>query len=82
VREVIAMIAAAGAELAGVAVGLNRQERGAGDLSAIQELEQAHGIPVLSIIDMDHIITYLESGDASMTQALQAMKEYRNRYGV
>lgn len=82
VREVIAMIAAAGAELAGVAVGLNRQERGAGSLSAIQELEQAHGVPVLSIIDMEHIICYLEAGDARMGPSLEAMRQYRNKYGV
>lgn len=82
VREVIAMIEAAGAQLAGVAVGLNRQERGVGALSAIQELEQAYEVPVLSIIDMDHIISYLESGDASQAGPLQAMKEYRDRYGV
>ena len=82
VREVIAMIAEAGAELAGVAVGLNRQERGAGALSAIQELEQAHGVPVLSIIDMEHIICYLEAGDARMRPSLEAMRQYRNKYGV
>jgi len=81
VREVIAMIEGAGAELAGVAIGLNRQERGEGALSAIQELEQDHEVPVLSIIDMSHIIDYLEqSGEAG--QALDAMKEYRSRYGV
>jgi orotate phosphoribosyltransferase len=82
VREVIAMIEAAGASLAGVAVGLNRQERGAGALSAIQELEQAYGVPVLSIIDMDHIISYLETGDAGMKTSLAAMMAYRDRYGV
>ena len=80
VREVITMIEEAGASLAGVAIGLNRQERGAGELSAIQEIEQAHGIPVLSIIDMAHIIDYLESqGDPD--GALQGMQEYRGKYG-
>lgn len=82
VREVIAMIAAAGAGLAGVVVGLNRQERGAGELSAIQEIEQAYAVPVLSIIDMNHIIAYLETGDASVEPSLRAMKEYRDNYGV
>ncbi len=85
VREVARMIEDAGAQLAGVAIGLNRQERGAGELSAIQELEQAHGIRVLSIIDMDHIIAYLgqETPDAEGTaDALQAMIAYRERYGV
>ena len=81
VREVITMIEEAGASLAGVAIGLNRQERGAGELSAIQEIEQAHGIPVLSIFDMAHIIDYLESqGDPD--GALQGMQEYRGKYGV
>ena len=81
VREVIAMIDAAGASLAGVAIGLDRQERGAGDRSAIQELEQEHGIPVMSIIQMGHIIDYLEaSGERG--EALTAMKEYRAQYGV
>ncbi len=81
VREVIAMIESAGATLAGVAIGLNRQERGEGDKSAIQELEQAYGIPVMSIIEMGHIIDYLE-GQGGQTEALEAMKEYRGQYGV
>lgn len=81
VREVIGMIESAGATLAGVAIGLNRQERGAGELSAIQEIEREHGIPVLSIIDMAHLIEYLENaGDAA--ESLAAMRAYRDRYGV
>jgi orotate phosphoribosyltransferase len=81
VREVITMIENAGATLAGVAIGLNRQERGEGDLSAIQELEQAYGIPVLSIVAMVDIIAYLgQTGGAD--RELDAMKEYRSRYGV
>lgn len=81
VREVIAMIEGAGARLAGVAIGLNRQERGEGELSAIQELEKTYEVPVLSIIDMSHIIAYLEQTGES-AEALEKMKEYRNRYGV
>ncbi|MBA6413586.1 orotate phosphoribosyltransferase [Parahaliea sp. F7430] len=81
VREVIAMIESANATLAGVAIGLNREEKGAGELSAIQEIEQAHQIPVLSIINMSHIIEYLEqAGDSA--EALAAMRQYRERYGV
>ena len=82
VREVIAMIDAAGARLAGVVVGLNRQERGEGARSAIQEVEQEYGVPVLSIIDMEHIIAYLEAGDVAPATVLEAMKAYRARYGV
>jgi orotate phosphoribosyltransferase len=82
VREVIALIESAGGTLAGVAIGLNRQERGAGELSAIQELEQAHGVPVVSIIDMDHIIAYLTSANDAPDGALFAMQGYRKRYGA
>ncbi|MEM1112562.1 MAG: orotate phosphoribosyltransferase [Pseudomonadota bacterium] len=79
VREVVEMIEAADAELAGVAIGLNRQERGQGERSAIQELESAYGISVLSIIDMAHIIEYLE---AQAHDAVPAMYAYRDQYGV
>jgi orotate phosphoribosyltransferase len=82
VREVIAMIEDAGATLAGVAIGLNRQERGEGELSAIQEVEQAFNVPVLSIIEMGHIIDYLGGEDDAPIGALAAMREYRERYGV
>jgi orotate phosphoribosyltransferase len=82
VREVIAMIAEAGAELAGVAIGLDRQERGAGELSAIQEVERAYQVPVLSIINMSHLIDYLENSDSDFADVLADMKEYRERYGV
>lgn len=82
VREVIDMIEAAGASLAGVAIGLNRQERGAGELSAIQELEREYGIPVLSIIDISHIIAYLEAAGDSQASLVEAMQSYRERYGV
>lgn len=82
VRQVIGMLHAAGAELAGVAIGLNRQERGETDGSAIQELQQSHGVQVVSIIEMAHIIDYLESEGESAAPELTAMKKYRDRYGV
>ncbi len=82
VREVIALIEAAGAELAGVAIGLNRQERGAGELSAVQEVERSYAVPVLSIIDMSHIIEYLQAGRDGPQGVLEGMMNYRERYGV
>jgi orotate phosphoribosyltransferase len=82
VREVIKIINEAGADLAGVVIGLDRQERGAGELSAVQEVGQAHGVPVLSIIAMDHIINYLETGDQGPGGVLAAMRQYREHYGV
>lgn len=82
VREVIAMIEAAGATPAGVVIGLDRQERGAGEHSAIQELEDSHGFPVISIIEMSHIIDYLEASGSAPETTIAAMKAYRQRYGV
>jgi orotate phosphoribosyltransferase len=82
VREVIRMINEAGADLAGVVIGLDRQERGAGELSAVQEVEQAYGVPVLSIINMGHIINYLEAVDHGVSGVLGAMRLYREHYGV
>lgn len=82
VREVIGMIKDAGAEPAGVVIGLDRQERGTGKLSAVQEVEQTHGVSVLSIITMSHIISYLEATDDKPPHALAAMRQYREQYGV
>jgi orotate phosphoribosyltransferase len=82
VREVIAMIRAAGAELAGVVIGLDRQERGVGQQSAVQELAFSQGVPVLSIVSMGHIIDYLATADRVPDGALDAMRQYREDYGV
>ncbi len=82
VREVIGMIHQAGADLAGVVIGLDRQERGAGTLSAVQELEQAEAVPVFSILNIGHIIDYLEAAANGPPGALVAMRRYRERYGV
>ncbi len=80
VREVLSMIANAGAKPAVVVVGLNRQERGKGEKSAIQELVEETGIPVVSIINLDHILTFLaDSGDST---TLEKVSTYRNMYGV
>lgn len=81
VREVMGIIEAAGAKPAAVVIGLNRQEKGQGELSAIQEVEQTFGIPVISIINLNHIIDYLErqSGNEAMVDKIKA---YRTTYGV
>ena len=86
VGDVAQMIRGAGAELAGVVIGLNRQERGQGELSAIRELEQRWEAPVHSIITLQDLIVYLEHGDANAadipSDALERMRAYRERYGV
>ena len=81
VREVMSIIKAAGAQPAAVLIGLNRQEKGQGELSAIQEVEQTFGIPVISIINLNHIIDYLE-GQNNQQDMVDKIKAYRATYGV
>jgi orotate phosphoribosyltransferase len=81
VREVMGIIKAAGAEPAAVLIGLNRQEKGQGNLSAIQEVEQSFGIPVVSIINLNDIIDYLENQNGQKDMVEQ-IKRYRATYGV
>ena len=81
IRESMEIIDAAGAKPAGVIIALDRQEKGTGELSAIQEVEQQYNIPVLSIIKLEHLITYIE-GNADFAQYLDKVKAYREQYGI
>ncbi|MDA9574440.1 orotate phosphoribosyltransferase [Porticoccaceae bacterium] len=81
IREVMAMVEQAGAKAAGVVIGVDRKERGNGQSSAIQEVQQQFEIPVVSIIDIDDILTYLEA-KADMQELVEQIKEYRKEYGV
>ncbi|MDH5178218.1 MAG: orotate phosphoribosyltransferase [Gammaproteobacteria bacterium] len=81
IRESMDIIAAAGAKPAGVVIALDRQEKGRGELSAIQEVEQNYGIPVFSIIKLADLIEYLKE-DERMAQHLQAVRAYRKEYGI
>jgi len=81
IRESMQLIETAGARPAGVVIALDRQEKGSGDLSAIQEVEQQYGIPVLSIVRLEDLITYLEQ-QPTMQANLTAVWAYRERYGV
>jgi orotate phosphoribosyltransferase len=81
IREVMAMVDQAEAQAAGVVIGVDRKERGNSDQSAIQEVESEYSIPVASIIDIDDILTYLDS-KADMQALVEQIKQYRQEYGV
>ncbi len=81
IRESMEIIQAAGANAAGVVIALDRQEKGKGELSAIQEVEQNYGISVASIITLADLMRYLED-DSSLGQHLEAVRAYRGQYGV
>jgi len=83
IREAIEIITQNGAKPAGVVIALDRMEKGNSELSAIQEVEQQFGIPVISIITLNDIIDYLaQSNTKSSQQYLEAMKTYRSQYGI
>ena len=81
VRESISIIRSAGAETAGVVIALDRQERGSGELSAVQQVESEYGIPCTSIAGLDDLIRYLESKPIE-NMDLKAIQRYRERYGT
>jgi len=81
IRESMEIITAHGAQAAGVVIALNRQERGKAEKSAIQEVEDMYQIPVISIIGLEHLISYITHQEKYMA-FLPAVKAYRELYGV
>lgn len=80
IREAVDIIKGAGATPVGVILALDRQERGQGERSAVQEVEQTLGLPVTSIAKLSDLINYVESqGNAGQ---LAALRSYRAEYGV
>ncbi|OLU16467.1 orotate phosphoribosyltransferase [Pseudomonas sp. PA15(2017)] len=81
IREVMQIIQAQGAQAAGVLIALDRQERGRGELSAIQEVERDFNIPVVSIVSLQQVLEYL-ADDAELKQHLPAVEAYRAEFGI
>jgi len=81
VRESVDIIHAARAQPAGVLIALDRMERGAGAKSAVQEVRDQFGIPVVSIATLDDLAAFLRS-HGNMAQQLQSVECYRKEYGV
>jgi orotate phosphoribosyltransferase len=81
VRESVAIIRGQGAEPAGVAIALDRMERGQGDVSAVQEVDRTYGIPVVTVATLDDLVAYL-SGNAESEAELAAVQAYRDVYGT
>lgn len=81
IREAASIVANQGAELAGVAIALDRQERGTGEQSAVQEVQSRYGVPVISIVSLQEISTHIQQSttDADLLARIQA---YRQQYGV
>ena len=83
VREAAEIISDNGAKLNGIAVAMDRQEKGTGELSAIQEIEQSYRIKVVSIISLQNIVDYLMASENDKLQPyLDAVVAYREEFGI
>ena len=81
IRESMEMIAANDASLAGVLIALDRQEKGKGELSAIQEVERDFDTKVVSIVTLNDLVSYLQD-KPEMAEHLANVNDYRDTYGV
>ena len=81
IREVIEIIERSEAQLVGVLIALDRQERGKNELSAIQEISNQYNIPVVSIVQLDQLIGFVKSS-AEFSQYLPQIEQYQQAYGV
>ncbi|TDP32125.1 orotate phosphoribosyltransferase [Idiomarina aquatica] len=81
IRESMEIVEANGASLAGVLIALDRQEKGKGELSAIQEVERDFGATIISIVGLNDIIEFLKD-DPEFNQHLPKVQAYREQYGV
>lgn len=81
IREVMDLFQQRDAKAVGVMVAIDRQERGKGDLSAIQEVERDYGIMVISVVSLDDIVQYLQA-EGGYEQELNAIGSYRSQFGI
>jgi len=81
VRESVELIRAAGATPCGVAIALDRMERGQGNLSAVQEVSRDYGLPVVNIVNLNDLSNYL-ADKPEWSDTLAAIARYRGQYGV
>lgn len=81
IRESMEIIQAHGAELSGVLIALDRQEKGQAELSAIQEVERDFNTKVISIVTLADVISYLEE-QPDMVDSLVSIRKYRENFGI
>ena len=82
IKEASKMIIEAGAEISGILIALDRQEKGAGDSSAVQEVSRELGVPVISIVNLDQILTYVKNSPSELGDYVNRIEGYREKYGA
>ncbi|CAI2171725.1 17214_t:CDS:1 [Funneliformis geosporum] len=81
IRESIEIITKCGAKVAGVIVAVDRQEKGTGEKSAVQQIEETYSVPVKAIVNLEQIIKYFKEKDG-YDEHLSKMEEYKSLYGI
>ncbi|MBQ74169.1 MAG: orotate phosphoribosyltransferase [Gammaproteobacteria bacterium] len=80
-REVMGLLSKSPVEVTGILLAIDRQERGSGEFSAIEEVEQEYGVSVASVVKLSNIIDYLDSA-GRFSKELELIESYQGEYGT
>ena len=82
IKEASKMITQAGAEISGILIALDRQEKGGGDLSAVEEVSTELGVPVISIVNLGQILSFVKNSSSELEAFVEKIEAYREKYGA
>ena len=82
IKEASQIIRETGAEISGIIIAIDRQEKGAGEYSAAQEVSSKLGVPVISIVNLDQILAFVKNSSSELEDHVEAIESYRKEYGA
>ena len=82
IKEASQIIRETGAEISGIIIAIDRQEKGAGEYSAVQEASSKLGVPVISIVNLDQILAFVKNSSSEFEDHVEAIESYRKEYGA
>ena len=82
IKEASQIIRETGAEISGIIIAIDRQEKGAGEYSAVQEASSKLGVPVISIVNLDQILAFVKNSSSGLEDHVEAIESYRKEYGA
>ena len=82
IKEASQIICETGAEISGIIIAIDRQEKGAGEYSAVQEASSKLGVPVISIVNLDQILAFVKNSSSELEDHVEAIESYRKEYGA
>lgn len=82
IKEASQIIRETGAEISGIIIAIDRQEKGTGEYSAVQEASSKLGVPVISIVNLDQILAFVKNSSSELEDHVEAIESYRKEYGA